>query len=113
MVEEEVGGVLPGPLVGAEMSLKATSCLTLAGRDATGNILHNKFSVVGTRARRRAHSRALAHARGPMGKFSYLIYGLVQPDRRWPYPPEAWRHVLVTSDDPFLFLGKGARGGFS
>lgn len=51
--EERVGGVLPGPLVGAEISLKATSCLTLTGGDATGNILHNKFSVVGTRARAR------------------------------------------------------------
>lgn len=58
MVEEEVGGVLPGPLVGAEMSLKATSCLTLAGRDATGNILHNKFSVVGAR------THALSHTHG-------------------------------------------------
>lgn len=61
MVEEEVGGVLPGPLVGAEMSLKATSCLTLAGRDATGNILHNKFSVVGARALTRSRTRTGAN----------------------------------------------------
>lgn len=69
MVEEEVGGVLPGPLVGAEMSLKATSCLTLAGRDATGNILHNKFSVVGTRARRRTRSRTRTGANGEIQLF--------------------------------------------